>query len=221
MNGVLYIKFDDAELAAYGSSRPIFAVSQLAQSIMRTSVGSRTLDILFKERKTLNDDIKSAIDTKQNIHDLGVRINRFEIKDLHPTSQAVIDAMALQSVAVRTRRETIENAKALQNEIELKADAFKYQQEVEGQGEFERKKLQADGNAYLIEKQALAEASRIEILKKSLDTNNPEIVINLLLSQQYIKEFGNLAKAGTTLVIPQNVSDIVSMTKILQGVLQK
>lgn len=221
MNGVLYIKFEDAKLAAYGSSRPIFAVSQLAQSIMRTSVGSRTLDVLFRERKDLNDDIKSAIDTKQNIHELGVRINRFEIKDLHPTSQAVIESMALQGVAVRTRRETIENAKALQNEIELKADAFKYQQQVEGQGEYERKKLQADGNAYLIEKQALAEASRIEILKKSLGTTNPETVINLLLSQQYIKEFGNLAKAGTTLVVPQNVSDIVSMTKILQGVLQK
>jgi len=211
LGGNLYMRFIYAERAAYGASKPIYAAAQLAQSVMRSSVGSRKLDVLFKERSALNSEIKAALDGKDIVQKWGCEILRFEVTDLIPSDPTVKQSMNKQSIAERERREIQTTAEAAKKRVELEADAYKYKQMTEAEGDASKVRLQADAIAYSVQAQALAEAKRIEVLAKSLTLGSGNDAAKLLLSQQYIIEFGKLAKICSTLVVPQNLSDLSSM----------
>jgi len=211
LGGNLYMRFIDSERAAYGASKPIYAAAQLAQSVMRSSVGSRKLDVLYKERSALNYEIKSALDGKDIVKKWGCEILRFEVTDLIPSDPTVLQSMNKQSIAERERREIQTTAEAAKRRVELEADAYKYKQTTEAEGDAAKVRLQADAIAYSIQAQAIAEAKRVEVLGQSLAGVSGNEAAKLLLSQQYIIEFGKLATHSNTLVVPQNLSDISSM----------
>lgn len=220
MAGNLFIRFSDAERAAYGANRPVHAATQFAQSVMRTAAGDYSLDVLFKERNSLNSTIVSSM--TEGAAKWGCEVTRFEITELYPSDQAVSASMHKQSTAERERREVLINAEAYQKETEKKADAYRYKQEMEAQGNAERVKLEADAeafrvrqiadaNAYSIKQNADAQAESIQMISNVLVKEGGEQAIMKQLSEQYIAEFGKLAQKTNTLIIPQNVSDVSSI----------
>eukprot|EP01124_Arcella_intermedia_P023872 TRINITY_DN3899_c0_g2_i1.p2 TRINITY_DN3899_c0_g2~~TRINITY_DN3899_c0_g2_i1.p2 ORF type:complete len:364 (-),score=27.78 TRINITY_DN3899_c0_g2_i1:47-1138(-) len=214
LGGNLYMRFVDAQKAAYGANKPIYAAAQLAQSVMRSSVGSRKLDVLFKERSALNLEIKSALDGKDSVQKWGCEILRFEVTDLTPSDPHVLQSMNKQSVAERDRREVQTAAEAAKRRVELEADAYRYKQTTEAEGDAAKIRAQADAQAYAIEVQAHAEAKRLGIIAGAVSGAGGEEAVRLLLSQQYITAFGHMAKVSNTLVVPQNVGDVASMIAV-------
>jgi len=223
LGGNLYVRFVDSYCAAYGAEKPVYAVVQLAQSIMRTAVGTYNLDKLFSERTGLNISIKTAMTGPEGISKWGCEVLRFEVTDLSPSDPRVSESLNKQSVAERDRREMTITAGAQKTKVELEAEAYRFQQITKAEGDAQQVKLSADAlaystqkaadaEAYRTEKQAEAEARRIQILAQALSENTlGEGAAKLLLSQQYITEFGRLAKEGNTMIIPSNLSDIATI----------
>lgn len=228
--GNLYVKFTDPKKAAYGAEKPIYAVAQFAESVMRTSVGSFMLDKLFSERHALNLAIREEME--KGAQEWGCQVIRFEVTDLVPADQHVTDSMNKQSVAERDRRQLTITAEAHKRETELKSEAYRFKQQAEAEGDAQKIRLNADARAYEVERQAQAEATRvrlnaeakayemmqqadaeskrIQMIGQALQETGPNTA-QMLLSQQYINELGKFAGKGTTLILPQTMSDLGSV----------
>ncbi|RLV90149.1 hypothetical protein JA1_004756 [Spathaspora sp. JA1] len=209
LDGVLYVKVIDPYKASYGVEDFKFAISQLAQTTMRSEIGSMTLDHVLKERQLLNININEVINgaAKDN---WGVECLRYEIRDIHPP-QNVLDAMHRQVSAERSKRaEILESEGQRQSKINvsegekqsiiLASEANKQEQINQAIGEAESIKLKAE---------ATAEGLR-RVAQAIKETPGGEDAVNLQVAQEYIKEFGKLAKESNTVVIPSNVGDISS-----------
>lgn len=209
LDGILYVKVIDAYKASYGVEDFKFAISQLAQTTMRSEIGSLTLDAVLKERQFLNNNINKVINeaAKDN---WGVECLRYEIRDIHPP-QNVLDAMHRQVSAERSKRaEILESEGSRQSKINiaegekqsqiLSSEAAKQQQINNAIGEAESIKLKSE---------ATAEALR-RVAKAIKDTPGGEKAVNLQVAQEYIKEFGKIAKETNTVVLPANMGDLGS-----------
>lgn len=185
LDGILYIKVNDPYKASYGVEDFKFAISQLAQTTMRSEIGSLSLDSVLKERQRLNTNINSTINEAAKEH-WGVECLRYEIRDIHPP-QNVLDAMHRQVSAERSKRaEILESEGTRQSRINI------------AEGEKQSIILQAEATALSIEK----------IANSIKNTPGGADAINLQVAQQYIKEFGNIAKETNTVVLPSNLSDL-------------
>lgn len=188
LDGVLYVKVHDPYKASYGVEDFKFAISQLAQTTMRSEIGSMTLDSVLKERQHLNYNINSIINEAAKEH-WGVECLRYEIRDIHPPLN-VLEAMHRQVSAERSKRaEILESEGARQSKINI------------AEGEKQSMILQAEATALSIEKIA----NSIKNTPGGLDA------INLKIAQQYITEFGKIAKETNTIVIPSNLNDLSSL----------
>jgi regulator of protease activity HflC (stomatin/prohibitin superfamily) len=221
LGGNLYVRFTDSFLAAYGAERPIYAVVQLAQSVMRTAVGTYQLDKLFSERAALNTAVKEAMSGPDSAAKWGCEVLRFEVTDLEPTDRRVTDSLNKQSVAERERREMTITAEAQKQKVALESEAYRFQQITKAEGDAAQVKLAADAEAYRVqkeadaraystEKQAAAESMRLCALSTALGGSGVDAA-HLVLSQQYIGEFGHLAQKGNTLIVPQNLADVAGI----------
>lgn len=195
LDGILYIKVIDAYKASYGVEDFKFAISQLAQTTMRSEIGSLTLDAVLKERQTLNANINKAINDASE--DWGVRCLRYEIRDIHPPSN-VLEAMHRQVSAERSKRaEILESEGTRQLRINI------------AEGEKQSQILKSE--AYQQEQINRAEAisKSLALISNSIKQNEfGKDAINLQIAQDYIKQFGNLAKETNTVILPSNMSDI-------------
>jgi regulator of protease activity HflC (stomatin/prohibitin superfamily) len=218
VDGVLYMQVLDPGRASYGIGNYMFAISQLAQTTLRSEIGKIDLDRTFEERGTINQNVVSELDKASD--PWGVKVLRYEIKNINPP-QDVLSAMEKQMRAEREKRAVIltsEGARdAIINEAEgekqrvvKESEAAKIQQINEAQGEAE---------AILAVATATAEGLR-RVAKSVIDQGGPE-AMQLRIAEQYIGEFGNLAKAGNTFVVPANLADLTSMmalaTNIVKG----
>ncbi len=218
VDGVLYMQVLDPGRASYGIGNYMFAISQLAQTTLRSEIGKIDLDRTFEERGTINQNVVSELDKASD--PWGVKVLRYEIKNINPP-QDVLSAMEKQMRAEREKRAVIltsEGARdAIINEAEgekqrvvKESEAAKIQQINEAQGEAE---------AILAVATATAEGLR-RVAKSVIDQGGPE-AMQLRIAEQYIGEFGNLAKAGNTFVVPANLGDLTSMmalaTNIVKG----
>jgi len=218
VDGVLYMQVLDPGRASYGIGNYMFAISQLAQTTLRSEIGKIDLDRTFEERGTINQNVVSELDKASD--PWGVKVLRYEIKNINPP-QDVLSAMEKQMRAEREKRAVIltsEGARdAIINEAEgekqrvvKESEAAKVQQINEAQGEAE---------AILAVATATAEGLR-RVAKSVIDQGGPE-AMQLRIAEQYIGEFGNLAKAGNTFVVPANLGDLTSMmalaTNIVKG----
>lgn len=207
LDGILYIKVIDPYKASYGVEDFKFAISQLAQTTMRSEIGSMSLDAVLKERQLLNININKVINEAANDH-WGVECLRYEIRDIHPPSN-VLEAMHRQVSAERSKRaEILESegtrqlriniAEGEKQSLILNSEALKQEQINKANAEYQAMVLKAE-----------AMAKTLELVSKSISENeNGKEVINLQIAQDYIKEFGNLAKETNTIILPSNLGDI-------------
>lgn len=207
LDGILYVKVIDPYKASYGVEDFKFAISQLAQTTMRSEIGSLTLDNVLKERQMLNTNINLVINeaAKDN---WGVECLRYEIRDIHPPTN-VLEAMHRQVSAERSKRaEILESEGTRQSRINisegdkqsiiLASEANKLEQINRAKGESE---------SIMLKSQATAEGLKM-IAKAIEETPGGESAVNLQVAQDYIKQFGKLAKESNTVVIPSNLGDM-------------
>jgi regulator of protease activity HflC (stomatin/prohibitin superfamily) len=205
VDGILYFQVTDAMRASYGSSNYIAAISQLAQTTLRSVIGRMELDKTFEERDLINHSVVSAID--ESATNWGVKVLRYEIKDLTPPKE-ILHAMQSQITAEREKRALIAASEGRkQEQINIAAgerEAAIARSEGEKQGAINR----AQGEASAI--MAIAEATAEAIRKTAAAIQEPGGLnaVNLKVAEQYVDAFGKLAKTNNSIIVPANLSDI-------------
>lgn len=208
VDGVLYMQVLDPGRASYGIGNYMFAISQLAQTTLRSEIGKIELDRTFEERGQINQNVVAELDKASD--PWGVKVLRYEIKNINPP-QDVLGAMEKQMRAEREKRAVIltsegerdakiNEAEGEKQRVIKQSEATKTQQINEAQGEAE---------AILAVATATAQGLR-EVADAVTDQGGPE-AMQLRVAEQYITQFGNLAKEGNTFVVPSNLADLTSM----------
>ncbi len=208
VDGVLYMKVLNPERASYGISDYQFAITQLAQTTLRSEVGKIDLDKTFEERTNINTAVVSELDKATD--PWGVKVLRYEIKNITPPSD-VLAAMEKQMRAEREKRAVILTSEGQRDAAINTAEGAK--QEVIKASEARRQQQinEAEGEAAAILAVARATAEGIREVASAIGMPGGAEAVQLRIAEQYIAEFGKLAKASNTLVIPANASDISSM----------
>ena len=208
VDGILYLQVIDPAKASYGINNYQFASTQLAQTTMRSVIGKLELDKTFEERETINGTIVDAVDKASD--PWGVKVTRYEVKNIIPP-QSIKDAMEKQMRAVREKRATIAQSEGeMQAKINV-ADGDKQELIRRSEGEKMKRINEAEGQAAEIEKVAMATAKGIREIATAINDKGGQDAVNLRVAEQYIKEFGKLAKTNNSLIIPSNLSDMAGM----------
>ncbi|OIQ83381.1 modulator of FtsH protease HflK [mine drainage metagenome] len=218
VDGILYFQVTDPMRASYGSSNYVLAISQLAQTTLRSVIGRLELDRTFEERDFINSSVVSALDEAATTW--GVKVLRYEIKDLTPPAE-ILHAMQRQITAEREKRAVIatsEGARQQQiNQAEGERQAFIARSEGERQAAINR----AQGEASAIEAVAGATAHALELVAAAIAKPGGVDAVQLKVAQQALDAYANLAKASTTLVVPGDMSQAAALVASAMTVLKK
>jgi regulator of protease activity HflC (stomatin/prohibitin superfamily) len=217
VDGVLYLQVMDSKLSAYGIDNYRLAASQLAQTSLRSVIGKIELDRTFEERESLNQQVVAAID--EAAQNWGVKVLRYEIKDITPP-QSVMDAMEKQMKAEREKRAAIATSEGDRQSRINRAEGLKKEAIEVSEGEKQKRINEAEGQAKEIELVAFATAEGIRKIAESLSLAGGTTAANLRVAEQYIAQFGKLAKENNTMIIPSNMGDISSMVATVMSVLE-
>ncbi|KAK5074335.1 Synaptotagmin-like protein 2 [Lithohypha guttulata] len=209
LDGILYTRVFDAYRASYGVEDAEYAISQLAQTTMRSEIGQLTLDHVLKERANLNANITQAIN--EAAQDWGVKCLRYEIRDIHAPEE-VVKAMHRQVTAERSKRaEILESEGQRQSAINI-AEGRKQSVILASEALMTEQINSANGEAEAIRLKANATAGGIDAVADSIRRDgNASQAISLRVAEQYVSAFANLAKEGTAVVVPGNVGDMGGM----------
>ena len=208
VDGILYLQVVDAKKASYGITNYQFASIQLAQTTMRSVIGKMELDRTFEERDSMNGAIVSAVDTASD--PWGVKVTRYEVKNIVPP-QSIKESMEKQMKAEREKRAVIAESEG-EKQAKINIAQGDRQQMIErSEGEKQKRINEAEGRAAEIIKVADATAAGIRTIAESINTQGGSDAVNLRIAEQYIQQFGNLAKEGNTLIVPSNLTDIAGM----------
>ncbi|MCI5064250.1 paraslipin [bacterium] len=216
VDGVLYLQVLHAERASYGIDNYVFAITQLAQTTLRSEIGKLDLDRTFEERAMINTAIVDEIDKAAD--PWGVKVLRYEIKDITPP-QDVLTAMEKQMRAEREKRASVLESEAIRDAEINKAEGEKQSVIKASEANREQQVNEARGEAEAIRAVAEATAEGIEKVAHSLNSSGGEKAMELRIAEQYLAEFGKLAKSGNTIILPANLSDIGSMITLAKGVI--
>ena len=208
VDGVLYLQVMDPKKASYGIENFMFASTQLAQTTMRSEIGKLDLDRTFEERVAINAAIIQAVDKASD--PWGVKITRYEIKNITPP-KSVTDALEKQMRAEREKRATIAESEGQRQSMINVAEGDKQEAIKKSEGEKMKRINEAEGRAKEIELVATATAEGIRKIAEAIQAPGGEEAVNLRVAEQYIREFGNLAKESNTVIIPSDLSDIGGM----------
>ncbi|MCP5215912.1 MAG: paraslipin [Pseudomonadales bacterium] len=217
VDGVLYLQVLDPERASYGITDHIFAISQLAQTTLRSEIGKIDLDRTFEERASINGNVVAELDKASD--PWGVKVLRYEIKNINPPKD-VLGAMEKQMRAEREKRAVvltsegerdakINEAEGDKQRVIKQSEAVKQQQINEAEGE---------ANAILAIASATAEGLRQVAL--ALKEEGGEAAMKLRVAEDYVTQFGKLAKESNTLVVPANLADISSMIALATSIVK-
>ena len=208
VDGVLYLKVLNPERASYGISDYMFAISQLAQTTLRSEVGKIDLDKTFEERTNINTAVVSELD--KATESWGVKVLRYEIKNITPPHD-VLAAMEKQMRAEREKRAVILTSEGSRDAAINTAEGSK--QEVIKQSEARKQQQinEAEGQAQAILAVATATAEGIRRVAEAIKLPGGYEAVQLRVAEQYIAQFGELAKESNTLVLPANAADVGSM----------
>ncbi|KAI6778224.1 uncharacterized protein J7T54_004119 [Emericellopsis cladophorae] len=210
LDGVLFTRVFDAYKASYGVEDAEYAISQLAQTTMRSEIGQLTLDHVLKERAALNTNITAAINDAAEAW--GVTCLRYEIRDIHAPA-AVVEAMHRQVTAERSKRAEILDSEG-QRQSAINIAEGKKQSVILASEALRSERINtADGEAEAIRLKAMATAQGIEAVAKSITDGKAgaQSAMSLNVAEKYVDAFGKLAKEGTAVVVPGNVGDIGGM----------
>ncbi|AAY61384.1 stomatin-like protein 2 [Rickettsia felis str. Pedreira] len=204
IDGVLYVKIIDPIAASYGVNNPYYAITQLAQTTMRSEIGKLPLDKTFEERETLNVAIVAAIN--QAAINWGIQCMRYEIKDIQPP-QTILKAMELQVAAERQKRAQILESEGNRQAKINHAEGEKAQIVLNSEASYTDQINRAKGEAEAIGLVATATANSIEIVAAAVQKTGGSDAVALKIAEQYISAFGNLAKDTNTVILPTNLSE--------------
>jgi len=207
VDGLIYLEVEDAHKAAYGIDNYLRAASQLAQTTLRSAIGKIDLDKTFEEREKINSEVIDAID--QAAMSWGVKVLRYEIKDITPPL-SVKEAMEAQMTAERQKRASIATSEGMRQSMINQSEGEKQKQINEAEGRAAQVTLVAEAEAKKIELIAKATAEGITSVAASLVGNGMQ-AMNMRLAEQYITQFGNLAKTTNTVILPSNVADVAGL----------
>jgi regulator of protease activity HflC (stomatin/prohibitin superfamily) len=217
VDGILYMQVIDAKKASYGIDHYRFAATQLAQTTMRSVMGKLELDRTFEERETINSVIVDAVDKASD--PWGVKVTRYEVKNILPP-QSIKDAMEKQMRAEREKRAVIAESEGLLQAKLNRAEGDKKEVIAQSEGEKQRRINESEGKAFEIKAVADATAQGIEKIALSINEKGGSDAVNLRIAEQYINEFGKLAKESTTMIIPTDLSDIAGMIRSATSVIK-
>src|SRR5687768_6857806 len=218
IDGILYYQVTDARLASYGSSNYVAAISQLAQTTLRSEIGKMELDRTFESRDDINRQIVHALDEAGR--NWGIKVLRYEIKSLTPP-ETILRAMQAQITAEREKRALIAKSEGQrQEEINL-ADGEKQAAVLRSEGEKQAAINKAQGDATAIRVIAEATAAGVRAVAEAIGDKGGLEAANLKVAQQYIEAFANLAKASNTLILPASVGDVAGFVATAMTVLDK
>jgi regulator of protease activity HflC (stomatin/prohibitin superfamily) len=217
VDGILYFQVTDPKLASYGSSNYVLAITQLAQTTLRSVIGRMELDRTFEEREQINATVVSALD--EAALSWGVKVLRYEIKDLTPPAE-ILRAMQAQITAEREKRAVIATSEGKrQEQINLAAGA-REAAIAQSEGDKQAEINQAQGEAAAILARAEATAKAIRQIADAIGSPGGLQAVNLRVAEQYIGEFGKLARTNNTLILPTNVADIAGMIATAMSVVK-
>lgn len=217
VDGVLYLRVIDPAKASYGIDNYLFASIQLAQTTMRSVIGKLELDKTFVERETINSAIVDAVDKASD--PWGVKVTRYEVKNIAPP-QGIKDAMEKQMRAEREKRGLIAESEGQRQAKINRAEGLKQEAIAKSEGEKQKRVNEAEGRAIEIERVAQATAEGIRQISKAINEPNGKDAVNLRIAEQYINEFGNLAKTNNTMIIPSDLADVAGFIKTAASVIK-
>jgi regulator of protease activity HflC (stomatin/prohibitin superfamily) len=212
----------DPERASYGISNFNFAITQLAQTNLRSEIGKISLDKTFEERTNINMAVVTELDKASE--PWGVKVLRYEIKNITPPHD-VLAAMEKQMRAEREKRAVILTSEGTRDALINNAEGDKQQVIKASEARRQQQMNEAEGQASAILAVATATAEGIRKVAETIQQPGGVEATQLRVAEQYIKQFGEIAKAGTTVVLPANVADVASMvalaTKVFKTADQK
>jgi regulator of protease activity HflC (stomatin/prohibitin superfamily) len=205
VDGILYFQITDPMRASYGSSNYIAAITQLAQTTLRSVIGRMELDKTFEEREHINTAIVNAID--ESAANWGVKVLRYEIKDLTPPKE-ILHAMQAQITAEREKRALIAASEGRKQEQINIANGEREAQIARSEGDKQAAINRAQGQAAAIVALAEASASALRQVGAAIQEPGGADAVNLKVAEQYVGAFGQLAKTNNSIIIPANLGEM-------------
>ena len=217
VDGILYFQVTDPKLASYGTSNYVMAITQLAQTTLRSVIGKMELDKTFEERDDINRAVVAALDEAAT--SWGVKVLRYEIKDLTPPKE-ILHAMQAQITAEREKRALIAASEGRkQEQINIatgEREAFIQRSEGEKQSAINL----AQGEAAAIIAVASANAQAIRQVAEAIQSPGGMDAVNLKVAEKYVEAFGNVAREGNTLILPSNLAEMGSMVATAMSIVK-
>lgn len=217
VDGVLYLQVLEPRQASYGITNYQFAISQLAQTTLRSEVGKIDLDRTFEERSSINRLIVNELD--QASAPWGVKVLRYEIRNINPPTD-VLNAMEKQMRAEREKRAVILSSEGERDAKINEAEGEKQRVIKESEATRTQQINEAQGEAEAILAVATASAEGITRIGQSVSGEGGMDAMRLRVAEQYIAQFGQIAKEGNTLVVPANLSDLSSMLALASTIVK-
>ena len=218
VDGVLYLQVMDARSASYGIGNYLFAIAQLAQTTLRSEMGKIELDKTFEERSHINLRIVEELDQASN--PWGVKVLRYEIRNINPPTD-VLTAMEKQMRAEREKRATILESEGVRDAKINEAEGEKQRVIKESEAAKQQQINEAQGEAAAILAVAEATAEGLKKVAAALNVEGGDKAMQLRVAEDYLEQFGKIAKQANTLVVPSNLSDVSSMIAAATTVFQK
>ncbi len=218
VDGVLFFQITDPMRASYGSSNYISAITQLAQTTLRSVIGKMELDRTFEERETINTTVVSALD--EAALNWGVKVLRYEIKDLTPPNE-ILRAMQAQITAEREKRALVAASEGRRQEQINIATGEREAAIARSEGSRQAQINDAQGQALAIVEVAEATKKALILLAEAIQKPGGENAANLKIAERFVDAFKNLAKESNTLVIPSDLSNVSSMIATAMNVIKK
>lgn len=216
IDGILFYRIIDPVKASYGIDDFRFSVNQLAQTTMRSEIGSLELDVTFESRDNINGAIVAAVDEASD--PWGIKVTRYEIKNIE-TPQSIREAMEKQMRAEREKREQIALSEGDKMARINRADGEKQEAIKISEGERIKLENEAMGKAMAILEVAKATAAGIDEISKAIDQPGGKEAVSMRIASDWFKSFEKLAKETNTMIIPTNVTEIASASSVLKSVL--
>ena len=218
VDGVLYMQVLDPHLASYGIQNYGFAITQLAQTTLRSEIGKIELDRTFEARGVINAKVVSELDKASA--PWGVKVLRYEIKNITPPRD-VLQAMEKQMRAEREKRAVVLASEGERDAKINSAEGEKQRAIKQSEGAKQQQIDEAQGQAEAILAVAAATAQGLRLVGAALGDRGGIEAMQLRLGEEYVKQFGRLAQSGTTLVVPANLTDLASMVTMATSIVRK
>ena len=218
VDGVLYMQVLDPGRASYGIGNYMFAISQLAQTTLRSEIGKIDLDRTFEERGAINANVVTELDKASD--PWGVKVLRYEIKNINPPHD-VLSAMEKQMRAEREKRAVVLTSEGERDAKINEAEGEKQRVIKESEAAKTQQINEAQGEAEAILAVATATAEGLRRVANALTEEGGSEAMQLRVAEQYIGEFGNLAKTGNTYVVPANLTDLTSMMALATDIAKR